>query len=57
MDQQRPETAQQFRTRVRQYRDMALTSTTTDVRDDLLRLAERFEALAKLEDEKTAGPE
>jgi hypothetical protein len=46
MDGQRPLTVEQLRARARQYREMAMTASTADVRDDLIRLAERFEALA-----------
>jgi hypothetical protein len=35
-----------LRGRAQEYRDMAATATNEAKRDDLLRLAERFEALA-----------
>jgi hypothetical protein len=50
-------TADQLMTRAMAYRRMALTATTTDIREALIRLAIRFVALAtKRKMEEEIGP-
>jgi hypothetical protein len=47
MNKQPPLTSEQLRARAREYREMARTSNSADIADGLIRLAERFESLAK----------
>lgn len=42
-----PLTIEQLRARARDYREMARTASSADIADGLIRLAERFEALAQ----------
>jgi hypothetical protein len=52
MSKQPPLTWEQLRARAREYREMARTANSADIADGLIRLAERFESLAKrLEEE------
>jgi hypothetical protein len=49
-------TIEQLRARARDYREMARTASSADIADGLIRLAERFEALAqKMEEHCEAG--
>ena len=47
MDKQPPLTSEQLRARAQEYREMARTANSADIADGLIRLAERFESLAK----------
>jgi hypothetical protein len=52
LDVQIPLTVEQIRARARWYREMAQTAATFDTRNGLIRLAERFEALATEQEER-----
>jgi hypothetical protein len=47
MSKQPPLTSEQLRARAQEYREMAGTANSADIADGLIRLAERFESLAK----------